>query len=75
MTMKMRSRNYKSLLIISIIFLSFAASFQPIDVDSQEAFFTLVFKTNSGGLRPDYGNLLKQHLARIGINVEVIIQN
>ncbi len=38
-------------------------------------YFTLVFKTNGGGVRPDYGYLLRDQLARIGINLEVIIQD
>ncbi len=46
----------------------------PSQVDgSSEFFFTLVAKTNGGGVRPDYLNLLKQHLARISINLNIQI--
>ncbi|MBN1329194.1 MAG: hypothetical protein JXA54_06950, partial [Candidatus Heimdallarchaeota archaeon] len=48
---------------------------QPADIDSVDPFFTLVAKTNGGGQRPDYLNFLRQHLARIGIDVSVIIQD
>ncbi|MHA1556922.1 MAG: ABC transporter substrate-binding protein [Candidatus Heimdallarchaeota archaeon] len=40
-----------------------------------DPYFTLVFKTNGGGVRPDYGNFLKQYLARIGINIDIIVQD
>ncbi|MHA1556799.1 MAG: ABC transporter substrate-binding protein, partial [Candidatus Heimdallarchaeota archaeon] len=52
-----------------------AIAVQPAKTDAIDPFFTLVFKTNGGGVRPDYGNFLKQHLARIGINVDVIVQD
>jgi len=67
----------KQFIGVSIIILFTASSIFPcVSVgEAVEPFFTLVFKTNSGGVRPDYGNFLKQHLARIGINVDVIIQD
>ncbi len=43
---------------------------------ASEPVFTLVAKTHADGtVRPDYLNFLKQHLARIRINVDVIIQD
>jgi ABC-type transport system substrate-binding protein len=57
------------------IFVASAVAFDPVQTDAVDPFFTLVFKTNSGGVRPDYGNFLKQHCARIGINLDVIVQD
>ncbi|MBD3191148.1 MAG: hypothetical protein GF308_10910 [Candidatus Heimdallarchaeota archaeon] len=66
------------ILIVTIISFSTMGnliSVQPNSVRSMEPFFTLVAKTNRGGFRPDYLNFLKQHLARIGINVDVVVQD
>jgi len=57
------------------IFIASAVAVDPVQTDAVDPFFTLVFKTNSGGVRPDYGNFLKQHCARIGINIDVIVQD
>ena len=63
--MKKRS----SLILVALIITSFYL-LQPQKVHSVEPFFTLKYKSYKGvGL--DYGNLLKQQLARIGINLEV----
>ncbi|MBN1328062.1 MAG: hypothetical protein JXA54_01200 [Candidatus Heimdallarchaeota archaeon] len=59
--------------MLSVIFLNLTM-IHPLEAAEDEPFFTLIFKTNNGGVRPDYGNLLRQYLARIGIDVEVIIQ-
>ena len=48
---------------------------QNFKVDTIDPYFTLVAKTHGGGVRPDYLNFLKQHCARIGINIDVIIQD
>ncbi len=45
------------------------------EVESIQTNFTLVAKTNGGGLRPDILNILKQQLVPLGINLEVIIQD
>ncbi|NPE09842.1 MAG: hypothetical protein GNW80_16300 [Asgard group archaeon] len=45
------------------------------ETESIEPIFTLVAKTNGGGVRPDYLHFLKQHLARIGIYVDIIVQD
>ncbi|TFG00002.1 MAG: hypothetical protein EU542_08490 [Promethearchaeota archaeon] len=75
----MKKRNLNSIIsvgfIISIFLISSITSLKPTKIESSEPFFTLVAKTNSGGVRPDYLNFLKQHLARIGIDVEVVIQD
>ncbi len=60
-----------SIVILFAINLSFLNTSR---VDAIEYHFTLIFETNGGGVRPDYGNFLKQQLARIGIYVEVVIQ-
>ena len=57
------------------MFIASAVAVDPVQTDAVDSFFTLVAKTNSGGVRPDYLNFLKQHCARIGINVDVIVQD
>ncbi len=74
----MKVNKVKSTILVGIIMTIFVASavaVNPVQTDAVDAFFTLVFKTNSGGVRPDYGNFLRQHCARIGINIDVIIQD
>ena len=63
-----------SLLLVVLVLTSFCNMYLNTDtVESKAPFFTLVFKTNGEGVRPDYGYLLRDQLARIGINLEVII--
>ncbi len=73
----MKRYKLKQLIGISILILFTVNScfLNTSKVDAIEPYFTLVFKTNGGGVRPDYGSFIKQHLARIGIGVEVIIQD
>jgi ABC-type transport system substrate-binding protein len=74
----MKVNKVKTTLLVGVIMTLFVASamaVQPTKTDAIDPFFTLVFKTNGGGVRPDYGNFLKQHCARIGINVDVIVQD
>ncbi|NHJ84828.1 MAG: hypothetical protein FK734_05160 [Asgard group archaeon] len=74
----MKVNKIKSTILVGVIFTLFVASsfaVQPAKTDAIDPFFTLVAKTNGGGVRPDYLNFLKQHLARIGINVDVIVQD
>ncbi|MHA1760279.1 MAG: ABC transporter substrate-binding protein [Candidatus Heimdallarchaeota archaeon] len=61
--------------MIFIVIVSSTINIMPSQTESVDSLFTLVFKTSSGGVYPDYGNFLKQHCARIGINIEVIIQD
>ncbi|MBK5114827.1 MAG: hypothetical protein KGD59_11695 [Candidatus Heimdallarchaeota archaeon] len=62
---------FLGILLLSVLNLSFTMK----RTHALDPFFTLVFKTNGGGVRPDYGNFLKQHCARIGINIDVIVQD
>ena len=61
--------------VILAIFVASAVSINNVQAAQPDPFFSLVFKTNGGGVRPDYGNFLKQHVARIGITVDVIVQD
>ncbi|MHA1186251.1 MAG: ABC transporter substrate-binding protein [Candidatus Heimdallarchaeota archaeon] len=66
----------KSTILISVIitiFVTSAIAIEPMQTGAIKPYFTLVFKTNSGGVRPDYGNFLQQQCARIGIKIDVII--
>ncbi len=67
----MMKKGYSLLLVVLIVTSLYIV--KPQRIHSIEPFFTLVFKTNGGGVRPDYGYLLKDQLARIGINLDVII--
>lgn len=74
----MKLNNAKSALLVGVILTLFALSsvaINPVKTDAAAPFFTLVAKTNGGGTRPDYLNFLAQHVARIGINVDVIVQD
>ncbi|MHA1354395.1 MAG: ABC transporter substrate-binding protein [Candidatus Heimdallarchaeota archaeon] len=75
----MKVNKIKSTILISVIitiFIASAITVEPIQSDAIKPFFTLVFKTNFGenGIRYDYGNFLIQQCARIGINVDLIVQ-
>ncbi|NHJ87459.1 MAG: hypothetical protein FK734_18505, partial [Asgard group archaeon] len=75
----MNTKNRRCSLISVILMLIIISSFVPSDrfipVKTIDPFFTLVAKTNDSGARPDYLNFMKQQLAQIGINVDVIIQD
>jgi ABC-type transport system substrate-binding protein len=74
----MKMNKVKTTILVGVIFSLFVASsfaVQPAKTDAIDPFFTLVAKTNQGGVRPDYLNFLKQHCARIGIGVDVIVQD
>jgi len=62
-------------LLIIILFATNSSFLFASEGDAIEPYFTLVLKISGGGVRPDYGNILKQQLARIGINLEIIIQD
>ncbi len=58
--------------VLFVIILSGFVLIKPCRINSTtEPFFTLKAITNSDGIRPDMLFFLKQHLARIGIHVEV----
>ncbi|NHJ86133.1 MAG: hypothetical protein FK734_11775 [Asgard group archaeon] len=74
----MQKNKVKSAILVGVVLSLFVIGtfgVQPVKTDAIDPFFTLVAKTNGGGVRPDYLNFLKQHLARIGINVDVIVQD
>jgi ABC-type transport system substrate-binding protein len=70
---KVKSAILLGVMVSLFVVSSFAAN--PVKTDAVDPFFTLVFKTNGGGVRPDYGNFLRQHVARIGIDLNVIVQD
>ncbi|MHA1352032.1 MAG: ABC transporter substrate-binding protein [Candidatus Heimdallarchaeaceae archaeon] len=59
--------------IIIIAFLTGTISGEN-ETSIQDYFFELVYKTNGGGFRPDYGNYIAQSLSEIGIKVNVIVE-
>jgi ABC-type transport system substrate-binding protein len=74
----MKVNKVKTTVIVGVILTLFVASSiatQPRQTDAIEPFFTIVAKTNGGGVRPDYLNFLRQHCARIGIEVDVVVQD
>jgi ABC-type transport system substrate-binding protein len=70
-----KKKNVLSLIFVFFIIISVMFSVETIDVKSPTINFTLVAKTNSGGVRPDYFNLLRQYLLPLGINLEIVIQD
>ena len=72
--MKYRIKQFFGISIIFFLAISISVNFFS-ETEAIDPFFTLVLKTSGGGVRPDYGNLLKQQLEAIGINVDVINQN
>ncbi len=71
---RIRFKQFIGLLII-MLFATNSSFLFASEGEAIEPYFTLVFKTNGGGVRPDYGNFLKQHLSRVGINVDIIVQD
>ncbi|MHA1685499.1 MAG: hypothetical protein ACTSYD_03725, partial [Candidatus Heimdallarchaeaceae archaeon] len=55
-----------STMIVSSVYMANTSAIEPIA--------TLTFKTNGGGVRPDYGLYIQQYLAEIGIKVEVKVE-
>jgi len=64
-----------SLILTSVIVVTASTPSYNDFFSKSEIYFTLVAKTNSGGVRPDYLLILKSQLTRIGINLDVIIQD
>ncbi len=69
-----RRKEFVSLFLISLFMISLVVT-NTYNAESSEPVFTLVAKTVGGTIYTDYLNFLKQHLARIRINVDVIIQD
>ncbi len=75
---RMKNQSLVFGIVLSIIIINIV-SIQPTETDS-EPLVTLVFKTNgpisdTPTVRPDFGYMLKQYLARIGIDLDIIIQD
>jgi len=69
-----RTRKAITCLLVGVIIgLSFFSNCAINKVESIDPFFTLVAKTYWGGNGYDYLNFLRQHLARIGIDVNIVI--
>ncbi|MBN1327893.1 MAG: hypothetical protein JXA54_00340, partial [Candidatus Heimdallarchaeota archaeon] len=66
---------YTGIIVVGIVCCTIYTPLQITKGETIDPFFTLVFKISGGGVRPDYGNIIRQHLARIGIDVNVIIQD
>jgi ABC-type transport system substrate-binding protein len=74
----MKVNKVKTTILLGVLvslFVASAIATQPRTSDAVDPFFTLVFKTVVSDPYPDYGNFVKQHLGRIGINVDVVIQD
>ncbi|NHJ86134.1 MAG: hypothetical protein FK734_11780 [Asgard group archaeon] len=64
----------KIIIVLGILVLGFVSGsifVQPLETSAMDPFFTLTAATIVGGTRLDYMNLLKQQLARIGINIDI----
>jgi ABC-type transport system substrate-binding protein len=61
------------ILVIEILFIGAYTYADVVKESDNEPFFSLVAITNGGGVHSDYLNFLQQHLARIGINVDIRI--
>ncbi|NHJ39640.1 MAG: ABC transporter substrate-binding protein [Asgard group archaeon] len=74
----MKVKKTKSIFILNIILILFISGFittQPTVEALPTHFFTLTFKVLTATPYPDYANLVKQHLAKIGINVDIILED
>lgn len=58
--MRGKKRNAITLIIISVLVFSMISGVINTEVESIQNNFTLVAKTNGGGIRPDILNILKQ---------------
>ncbi len=66
-----REQKFIGLLIVIII----ALGFIPFEASKGvEAFGSLIFKTNGGGIYPDYGLYIASYLREIGIDIEVKVE-
>jgi len=68
-----KQASYVNSFVIFIVIFSSLVSTMPTQTKAADPYFTLVFKTSGGGMYADYGNFLKQHLSRIGINLDILI--
>ena len=70
--MKRKSAIFALLILTSL--LSMSAINSTVHVEGATAIANLVFKTNGGGTRPDYGLYIAQYLRDIGIEVDVKVE-
>ncbi len=70
--MKRKSAIFALLILSSL--LATSAVNTTVNVNGATAIANLVFKTNGGGVRPDYGLYIAQYLRALGIEVEVKIE-
>jgi len=66
----------RKIILIGLTIMICCSSFALIStkkVDSFEPFFILTAKTNLGGVRPDYINLLRDYLRRINIELDMVL--
>ncbi|MCE7743429.1 MAG: hypothetical protein GOP50_13340, partial [Candidatus Heimdallarchaeota archaeon] len=61
-------------LLILTSLLATSAATTTVNVDGATAIANIVFKTNGGGVRPDYGLYIAQYLRALGIEVEVKVE-
>jgi peptide/nickel transport system substrate-binding protein len=74
----MKVNKAKSIILLSVIVTLFVAGSvanQPGVEAATTTFFTLTYKAYAGNPYPDYANFVKQHLARIGINVDIVLED
>lgn len=69
--MKKKPIIFALFILSSLIVMS---AFNANTLQAQEPIANLVFKTNGGGVRPDYGLYIAQYLRDIGIEVEVKVE-
>jgi len=68
-----RKTAFFALFILSSLLIMSAYNASNISAE-QQPIANLVFKTNGGGVRPDYGLYIAQYLRDIGIQVEVKVE-
>ncbi|NHJ49088.1 MAG: hypothetical protein FK733_14975 [Asgard group archaeon] len=74
----MKLKKVKSIFILNVIIVLFVSGFianQP-NVNAQSApFFSLRYKVSPTNPYPDYANLIKQQLSRIGIDISIVLED
>ena len=74
----MKVNKAKSIILLSVIVTLFVAGSvanQPGVEAATTTFFTLTYKAYASNPYPDYANFVKQHLARIGIEVNIVLED
>ncbi len=71
-------RRKKTFILVFLTIFLISSSFTIFNVKKTEGiepYFTLNFKVLNQDPYPDFANLIKQHLSRIGINIEIVVQD